>query len=345
MVAEPSVTMKQIVKLSVFVSVLVLGFSHAVQAQAQPYALGTLPAGFAVRWPAAPTISRQVEVRTAAQFNSAAAVAGTRLVVKASIPSAVVINASNIEVRMDPGVSVAGLTIAKALRRIRLQGGSYTGGGINLAYPTNFYPTRVDNPAWVIEDVMIDGVNVRSTATTSALNLRGNRIAVVRSVARGGEYGVYTGTIPSLQSNDLILAGNVLQSEGDQATVRLVGVRHSVTVDNRIENLMLTGSKHAYRVHAISDQVIAARNLLVNGGTMFGTMAGDDIGEMWFEDNVIHHRTDDLFHPDTTRVFMLHAIYNSAYSARTCFMCVSKPASWQMHDNGLFPYTAPPATW
>jgi hypothetical protein len=337
--------MKQIVSSWFLAFVLVLGGSAAVQAQALPYDLGVLPAAFAVRWPAAPTITRQVEARTAAQFNSAAAVAGTRVLVKTSIPSAVTINASNIEVRMDPGVSVAGLTIARSQRRIRLLGGSYTGGGINLAYPSNFYPTRVDNPAWVVEDVMIDGVNVRSTASTSALSLRGNRIAVVRSVARGGEYGVYTGTIAGLQSNDLILAGNVLQSEGDQATVRLVAVRHSVTVDNRIENLMLTGNKHAYRVHAASDQVFAARNLLVNGGTMFGTMAGDAIGEMWFEDNVIHHRTDDLFHPDTTRVYMLHAIYNSAYSARTCFMCVGKPARWVMHDNGLFGYTAAPATW
>jgi hypothetical protein len=314
-------------------------------ASAQAYALGELPADFAVRWPAAPRIVRQVEVDTAAEFNSAAASTGTRLLVKASIPSAVTINASDIEVRMAAGVSVGGLTIAKSLRRIRLQGGSYTGTGINMAYPAIYYPTRVDSAAWVIEDVMIDGVNVRANATSTALNLRGNRIAVVRTTARGGEYSVYTGTIASLQSNDLILAGNVLQSEGDQATVRLVAVHHSVTVDNRIENLMLTGRKHAFRVHAASDQVFAARNLLVNGGTMFGTMDGDDIGEMWFDDNVIHHQTDDLFHPDTARVYMLHAIYNSAYSARGCFMCVAKPARWELHDNGLFPYSAPPATW
>lgn len=337
--------MKQIATSWFYACVLVLGYNQALHAQAAPYDLGALPAGFAVRWPAAPTITRQVEVRTAAQFNSAAAVSGTRVLVKASIPGAVTINASNIEVRMDPGMSVAGLTVAKSQRRIRLLGGSYTGGGINLAYPSNFYPTRVDNPAWVIEDVMIDGVNVRSTASTSALSLRGNRIAVVRSVARGGDYGVYSGTIAGLQSNDIVLAGNVLQSEGDQATVRLVAVRHSVTVDNRIEMLMLTGSKHAYRVHAASDQVFAARNLLVNGGTMFGTMDGDAIGEMWFEDNVIHHRTADLFHPDTARVYMLHASYNSSYSARTCFMCGAKPARWVMSANGMFPYTAPPTTW
>jgi hypothetical protein len=326
--------------------VLVLTFAcpMVAEAQAAPYPLGPLPAGFSVLWPAAPTINRQVEVRTAAAFNTAAAVAGTRLIVRTSIPSAVTINASNIEVRMDPGVSVAGLTIAKSLRRIRLLGGSYTGTGILFAYPSVFWPTRVDNPAWVIEDVMIDGVNVRANANANALEIRGNRIAVIRSVARGGDYGVYTGTSPGIQNNDLILADNVIQSEGDQATVRLVSVRHSVTVDNRIENLMLTGNKHAYRVHAISDQVFAARNLLVNAGAMLGTMAGDDIGELWFDDNVIHHRTDDLFNPDA-RIPMLQAVYNTVYSARACFMCIAKPAAWVMHDNVRFQYAPAPATW
>ncbi len=340
--------MKETVRTWLFSITIAVAAASTLQvssAAAQAVNLGPLPAGFAVRWPTAPTISRQLEVRTAAQFNSAANVAGTRVIVKASIPSAVTINASNIEVRMDPGVSVAGLNITKAQRRIRLQGGSYTGSGISLAYPSTFYPSRVDNPAWVIEDVMIDGVTVRANANSTALNVRGNRIAVVRSVARGGEYGVYTGTAASVQNNDIILADNVLQSEGDQATVRLVAVRHAVTVDNRIENLMLTGSKHAYRVHAVSDQVFAARNLLVNGGTMMGTMPGDDIGELWFDDNVIHHRTEDLFQPDKTRIHTVHAISNTAYSARSCFVCGATPAGWDMHDNGLFPYSAPPATW
>jgi hypothetical protein len=340
--------MKETVRTWLFSITFALAAAQTVQvssAAAQAVELGPLPAGFAVRWPAAPTIRRQVEARTAAQFNAAAAVAGTRVTVKASIPSAVTINASDIEVRMDAGVSVGGLNITRAQRRIRLHGGSYTGNGISLAYPSNFYPTRVDNPAWVIEDVMIDGVNVRANANATALNVRGNRIAVVRSVARGGEYSVYTGTAASMQNNDIILADNVLQSEGDQAVVRLVAVRHAVTVDNRIENLMLTGSKHAYRVHAASDQVFASRNLLVNGGTMMGTMPGDDLGEIWFDDNVIHHRTEDLFQPDKTRIDTMHAVYNTAYSARRCFVCGATPAGWEMHDNGLFPYSPPPATW
>jgi hypothetical protein len=336
--------MKQFATLCSFVSVLVLGHPGLAAARA-PYDLGELPEGFAVDWPSKPAVDRRVEVRSAEEFNTAAATPGTRIVVRESIPSVVSISASDVDVRMAAGVSVRGVTIQKGLERIRMRGGRVEGGGITMAYPTEYYPSHDTREQWMIRDVMFDGISVHADADTTALNLRGERVALIKSYLRGGEYAIWSDTSAPLQNSDVIIAGNVLESEGDQCTVRLVGVRHAVTVDNRIEDLMLTGTKHTFRVHGHSDQVFAARNLLVNGGTMFGTMPGDEIGEMWFEDNDMHHATEDLFHPDFRSVAVLHARGNTAYSARACFLCGTARDLWDVTDNALLPYEPAPDGW
>jgi hypothetical protein len=312
--------------------------THA-SAQTAPYALGSLP--FGVSWPAAPKITRSVDVSTQADFNKAASVAGTLITVKTAISGRASITASDIEVHMASGASLGGLTISKALKRIALYGGHYT-GTIELSQASQFYPSRVDNPAWAIEDVMIDGISVRSASTT-ALLLRGHRVALLRSFAYGADYAVYSDTVKNDQVSDIIIAGNNLQAEGRQATVRLINVRNSVTVDNRITDLLLTGSKHDYRVHGISDQVFAARNELVNGGVMIGTMSGDDVGHIWFDSNTLHHKTADMFNVNTTVVHVLHAHDNLAYSdVWSCFYCGRAPSGWDVANNVDKPYTDPP---
>jgi pectate lyase len=82
---------------------------------------------FAVSWPAAPKVTRSVNVATSADFNKAASVAGTLITLTAAISGHVTVDASDIEVHMASGASLRGLTISKALKRIALYGGHYTG--------------------------------------------------------------------------------------------------------------------------------------------------------------------------------------------------------------------------
>jgi hypothetical protein len=289
-------------------------------------------------------VKTKVEVTTAEEFNEAASQGHTRITVTADIPGTVGISSSDIDVRMADGVSVGGLSIGRGIRRIRVKGGRVGANGISMAYPTVYSPSPRTDEAWQIQDVLFDRVEVNADANHTALQLRGNRVAVIRSHLRGGEYAIWSDTSDPLVNSDVIVAGNRLESEGDQSVFRMVGVHNAVAIENRIEDLMLTGRKHSFRVHGESDQVFAARNVLVSGGTMFGTMPGDTIGEMWFVDNEIYHQTEDLFHPDQEKVLMLHAYGNSAFSARSCFLCFDAPDGWEVDDNGLFPYEPPPAS-
>jgi hypothetical protein len=143
-------------------------------AQTAPYNLGVLPAGFVVRWPAPPTITRQVQVTTASAFNQAAAVAGTRVVIAAVITTGVTIRASDVEVTMNAGASLGSLTIDHAVKRVALRGGTYT-GKIETSVAAAWTPNQVDHPEWIIEDVMIDGVSARSTSVTFMLRGHASR--------------------------------------------------------------------------------------------------------------------------------------------------------------------------
>jgi hypothetical protein len=338
--------MKQIRKNWLFVLVLILGapISATASAKYTPYDLGPLPDGFEVRWPHRPRTEQVVEVASAAEFNAAANTPHTKVVVTADIPSTVGIGASDIDVRMADGVTVNGLSIGMDVHRIRVRGGRFGSGGINMAYPTKYYPSKVTDEAWQQTDVLFDAIDVNADAKHSAMQLRGVRVAVINSHLRGGEYAIWSDTSDPLVNSDVIIAGNQLESEGDQCTLRLVGVQNAVTVENRLEDMLLTGHKHVYRVHGESDQVFAARNMLVNGGTMMGTMPGDTVGEIWFEDNELHHTTEDLFHPDPHAVLMLHAHNNVAYSdTRTCFLCFTAPDGWDVADNELLSYEPAPS--
>lgn len=317
-----------------------LAASH-VAAQTAPYNLGALPDGFVAHWPTPPTITRQVQVTTSSAFNQAAAVAGTRVVVAAVITSGARITASDVEVIMNPGASLGSLTIDHATKRIALRGGTYT-GQIETAVAASWTPNEVDNPAWIVEDVMIDGVTVRSTSST--LMLRGHRIAVLRCTGHAAEYSLYSDMINGQQNTDFVIAGNRFESEGVQATMRLIHARNAIVVDNRLTDLLQTGSKHNFRIHGTSSGVYAARNMLVNAGMMLGTMSSDALNDIWIRSNVLFHNTPDLFNPDRTRIHGLHATYNTAYTdVWSCFYCGPVPADWQIGQNVVHPYRpAPP---
>lgn len=296
-----------------------------------PYDLGELPAGFAIAWPAEPLITQEAEVRTQQEFEQAASTDGTRILVKQDITSAngtVMSGASDLEIQMDPGVQIdATLAIGRGRQRIRLLGGRYR--GVMMA------PLPETRP--LTEDVMIDGVTVQ-TGAGSAFLLRGRRIAVIRSSAVSTLFSVYADAMSGDPNSDVIVAGNVLQS-ADEATVRLISVTNSVTVDNHLTN----NGKHNYRVHGSSAQSFAARNVFITSGTMLGTMPGDMLVEAWFNDNTFYHTAPDLFHPEVANLMVLHAHGNTAYTdVWGCFYCSTIPAQWDLADNQIMPYQPPP---
>jgi hypothetical protein len=318
--------------------------SQAASAADNPvrYPLGTLPVGLTVTWPAAPVIKRETVVRSLSAFDKAAATPNTRIKVDAVLDGEGTITASDIEVQMTANGSLGGLRIERSVHRVALIGGEYT-DTIELVLPTSFWPSEVSDPTWMVEDVLIDGVNVDSD--TTAFFLRGRRVAVLRSYAHAHDYAIYSDTARGMQNENMIIADNDLESDGNQATVRLISGRTSVTVDNRITSLMSAGgAKHNYRVHGKTGQAYAARNVLVNAGVMLSTMDGDKADKIWFDKNTFHHQTPDLFNPSTTTIGTLHAHDNTAYTnVWSCFYCSKPLSTWDFGNNVVKPYKAPPA--
>jgi hypothetical protein len=188
----------------------------------------------------------------------------------------------------------------------------------------------------VIEDVIIDGVEVHAPGT--AFEIYGRRIAIVRSQAHAGTYCVWTAPAFELHSEDIIIAGNRLDSAGPEATIRLVGSVRSVTVDNVLRNT----AKHNYRIHGDTEYAYAARNMLINSGAMLGTMDEDHINKLWFDDNTFFQQTEDLFNPSRDRIGWLHAEGNTAYDNRHDTFLPQPPARWNVGRNKVLPYQAPP---
>ena len=319
----------------------VCGVSVHAQAQMVPYPLGKLPDGFTIHWPTPPKITRSVDVKTVDDFNKAAATPGTLITVKGHVFGAGNISTSDIEVRMDDGASLDGLTIGHGVKRIALIGGTYN-ETIEMSIASEFYPNRADHPEWTIEDMMIDGIHATSKSQT-ALFVRGTRVAVLNSFLHGADYGIWGDSIS--QNLDVIVANDQIEAEGRQATVRFVSVNHLVAVDNRFTDLLQTGEKHNFRIHGTSDNVFAARNELVNSGTMIATMPEDNVGHIWFEHNTFHHKTPDLFNMDRTgKLKVVDAHDNVAYTnVWSCFFCGAAPAGWSIDNNAIKPYTDPPA--
>jgi hypothetical protein len=76
---------------------------------------------------------------------------------------------------------------------------------------------------------------------------------------------------------------------------------------------------------------------------MLATMDGDDVGHLWFEANTLHHKTPDLFNPDRTRLHVLDAHDNTAYTnVWNCFYCLTPLPAWSLGNNLIKPYTDPP---
>lgn len=303
---------------------------------APAYDVGALPDGLAVRWPARPRITRDVDVRTDAEAADAARRPGTRLHVRADL-SRVEVAANDVEVLVDEGARVDQLRIARGRSRVRIAGGRF--GGIELAVPGRHVPPPVVwNPAWRVTDVIIDGVHV--DAEDSAFKLRGQRIAVLNSEARARNYSIWVGDTNDFATEDLVIAGNHFVSEGPESTVRLVDVERAVVVDNVLEN----SRKHDFRVHGRSDDVLFARNRLVETGIMIGSMPGDRVGTVWLLENTLHHQAPSLLVVTPEQVERLIVRDNHVFSdGWDCFPCCDVPSAWDIGTTDIQPFRAPPA--
>jgi hypothetical protein len=300
--------------------------------------LAPLPTELAstLRWPEAPRITREVTVRTASELAEAVRVSGTRVRVLGAVGGGISVPVDDIEILADDATSLGILNIGRGVARVRVVGGAWA--GIHLAIPAQFSSGGAEHRAeWIVEDVLVEDVRVRSGDTAFAL--RGHRVAVLRSEVRAERYSVWSGDMGPFQSQDVILHENDFDSAGPEPTVRLVQVLRTATVANRITNTF----KHNYRIHGTSDLAFAGRNLLVNTGVMLGRMPGDDLRRIWFDDNVLHHVSPDLFNPEGT-IDALHATGNVAYTdVWSCLVCGGTPAGWTVRDNRVLPYIpAPP---
>ncbi|HJL18859.1 MAG TPA: hypothetical protein RMH99_24565 [Sandaracinaceae bacterium LLY-WYZ-13_1] len=296
--------------------------------------LGALPDGLEIRLPAAPTITREVEVTSADAFTEAASVPGTRIRVTAGFDGRAFVRADDVEILVDDGVAVGSLLVERAHARILVRGGRWE--SLELQVPARFFPGPEEwREEWLVEDVLFEGVEV--DAPDSAFLIRGRRVAIVDSEARAVRYSVWCGQTDEFQSEDIVLVGNDFASEGPEATVRLVQVNRAVTVDNRLSN----GAKHNYRVHGRSDLAYAARNVLVNTGVMLGTLPGDALGRVWFDENRLHHVSPSLFLADPS-IERLVSRGNRAFSdAVGCWLCGDPPDGWDVADNLIEPYAPP----
>jgi hypothetical protein len=302
------------------------------------YPLGDAPAALGIRWPAAPVIARTVDATTLAAANTAASTPGTRVRISGALAGTIAVRANDVELQFAAGASTGVIRIARGLSRIAIRGGRVE--HVEIELPATFWPAEEWRAEWMTNDVLIDGVEANAL-DTAFLMRAGRRIAILRSRATAARYSVWFGDTATFESEDVILAGNRFVSAGPEATVRLVHVRRSAVVDNRIEN---NGSKHNYRIHGRSDLNWASRNMLVRSGMMLGTMAGDAIGTQWFDDNVLFHSNPSLLeiNLDSPRVLSIqgNTVYSNVWS---CIVCRTAPSGWTIADNTMLPYTAPPA--
>ncbi|HYH97352.1 hypothetical protein [Hyalangium sp.] len=316
--------------------------------------LGPLPAGLDIQWPAAPTITREIDIDSHADYaqyfqppGGAPATAQTRFRFHIGINETVVVQTSDTELILDPDVKLLRLLIGQAVHRVRVSGGVF--GEIEFSLPWN---NGTPEEGRFATDVVFDGVRVEPEADQYGLAfaIRAKRVAILNSETQAKVYSVWVGGMEPLQSTDIVLANNRFASvTGSEATVRMHNVLRTVTVHNRLTNgtSSQTDSKHNYRIHGIAAENFAARNLLVHSGVMIGEGGGvpvEQIGQLWFNDNVFHQLRPSLYQMGLSAVQEAQIRRNHAYTDRhDCFYCPSSsPPGWDLAENTVGPYTPAP---
>lgn len=304
---------------------------------AQKPDLGALPSELeALAWPAAPNVTSEVTVTSADELAAAAATPGTRILASGVQGGDVRVTASDVEIIADAASSLGQLSIAQGVQRLRVQGGRWT--GVRIDVPADFSGGASYRPELMAEDIWLEKLTIDSGGE-SAYEIRGKRIAILENDVTAGRYSIWCGDTGPFQTEDLILYGNTFRSAGPESTVRLVSVLRSATVSNVLSNTY----KHNYRIHGVSDLNFASDNLLVGTGVMMGTMEGDSLGTVWFDDNVMHHDAPDLFNPAPS-IAALFARRNTVYAAQHGEFFGGAPSpGWDLSENQMAPYQDPPA--
>lgn len=298
--------------------------------------LGQIP--FSINKPAKPVTTRAVEVLNAAQLLPELSKSGSKITIKGSIDQDIVINGNDMELIVLPGITLRKLSFGDGKKRIRVEGGSYI--SVQFASPISFWPTVSQHPENMNEDITLDSIKV--TGAPIALSIKGKRIHVLNSDIEALNYSVWVGDTQDIRNQDLFFSKNKFHSTtGAEATFRAYTTDRLVLIDSRLQNGMTQGGKHNYRLHGVLNYAYAARNVLVNSGVMLGTMAGDTLDHIWFNDNVVYHNTPDLF--NIGNVLTMEAKGNKAYTnAWNCFYCQTPKTTWDFSNNLRLPYQVAP---
>lgn len=300
-----------------------------------PAPVPTSPAlPFAIAAPARPNISRTVRVTTDGDAALAASQAGTRIEVAANL-SRVAVRASDVEI-VAGGYRCGMLTIARALDRVAVRGGTWT--GVDVAPAADWATgTAVWRAEWAVEDLTLDGLTIDAAGYAIKI-ISGRRIAIRNVTARAGQYSVWAEGGGPLQLEDMAIDGCRFDAAGPESTVRLTSVLRAAVVRSRLSNPV----KHNLRVHGRSGDVYAAELVLAGGGLMLGAgMAGDSLAAAWFERSAIHSTTDDL--ASNLGGERLTIRDNVVYRADGRVLVAAARAGWTVSGNVTRPYIAPPA--
>lgn len=304
----------------------------------EAYDLGLVPAELGIRWPQRPVLTSEVEIQSDAELNGPWTESHTRIAVVGQIDQ-LVIDADDVEIEIARRAYVGSLVVLGGHERIHVHGGEL--GQVVLEPPRELHPPppewRVDD---MIEDVLLEDLTVDAVPSgLSAVLLRGRRVALINSRIDARMLGVYVGDTAPVQSEDVVIAGCSIRSEGEDVAVAVGHVRRAVVVDSWLENPRMS----SLRFNGHSEWVVASRNTLSGGGVMIGTDTGSEVENAWFWANRVHHSAFGMLSLAPDQVDELVVADNVFFSdAVTCAWCADVPESWIVRSNRVRPFEPPP---
>jgi hypothetical protein len=265
----------------------------------------TIPFHASMTAPTAPTITTTSNVTSAAEFNTAAAIAGRELTVTTSFAGDVSITASDVRVLFSAGVTITGsITIGTTatIARVEINGGSdksfadrplitkdAAGGAVIQSGGTRLY-----------SDIVIRWLKVRNqsaSGNSSAFTCKWKNSALIGNCCRCSGYGVFTSHQPtnSPLANLMILGNSMLAEHGTTSGVAMRLGNGDGPIDD-VQTVVLHGNHfsstgatfQSLRLNSIQN-FYAFHNVLRGAGTAgavhFGNLAGDILGNVYVNNN------------------------------------------------------------
>jgi hypothetical protein len=262
----------------------------------------TIPFHASMVLPTAPVITTTSNVTSAAEFNTAAAIAGRELTVTSSFAGDVTISASDVRVLFSTGITITGsLTIGStsAIARVEIDGGDKSFADRPLIQANTTFGVIQSGGARLYSDIVIRRIKVKNTsATTGAAFLsKWKNCAIIDTCSRSPGWGLHTTyqTTNAPQSSTLLLGNSVLT---EHATTNGAGMRlgngAGAIDDVRVlvmhgNHIRTTGATfQSVRFNSIQD-FYAFYNVFRGAGTAgaihFGNLAGDILGRVYMNNN------------------------------------------------------------